>query len=85
MQLEIKEYAVAGADELLGEHQPTRKCELVSDLVETNTVAQTLDHSFSVGNRWHVKRNNEALARRDSKHACKALKNQVGRALLPDI
>src|SRR6516225_9158021 len=77
MQLEVKEYAVAFADELLCEHEPTRKRQLISDLVKADTVAETLDHSLSVPDRWHVERDNETLARRDLKHACEALRSLV--------
>src|SRR5262245_9734101 len=63
VQLEVEEDALARAGEHAREVDPTRKGKLITDLVERNGFAEPRDQRLRLGNRRHVERDDQPLAR----------------------
>ena len=61
VQLEIEEHLLAGARQRLGEPQPAREGKLISDLVESDCVAELLDQSLSAVDRSDIESDDQAI------------------------
>ena len=63
VQLEVEEDALAGAGEHAREVDPTRKGKLIADLVKRDGFAEPRDQRLRLGDRRHVERDDQPLAR----------------------